>query len=115
MKKHCLAFGISAALVAGCTTYVERPREPYVYQEPPPQRGEPYTYQEPAPPQGEPYSRDTYSPSQYDYNSSADIRSEDDFYEPLQPYGRWEVVASYGRCWVPARVEGDWRPYCNGN
>jgi Family of unknown function (DUF6600) len=46
---------------------------------------------------------------------SVEIRSESDFYEPLNPYGRWEVVGSYGRCWRPGHVAGDWRPYCNGN
>src|SRR5947208_30188 len=119
MKTKPFAIAATATFLAGCTTYVEQPREPYVYQQPPPQRSEPYVNQEPPPPQREPYydqqpSRDTYAPSQYDYDSSADIRSEDDFYEPLRPYGRWEVVGSYGRCWVPARVERDWRPYCNG-
>jgi len=44
-----------------------------------------------------------------------EIRAESDFYEPLTEYGRWEVVGGYGRCWIPARVEADWRPYCNGN
>src|ERR1043166_6045013 len=39
------------------------------------------------------------------------IQSENDFYEPLAAYGRWEVVGSYGRCWIPARVETGWRPY----
>src|ERR1051325_4772999 len=42
------------------------------------------------------------------------IHAESDFYEPLTPYGRWVVVGSYGRCWVPARVEAGWRPYSNG-
>ena len=42
------------------------------------------------------------------------IQSESDFYEPLNPYGRWVVVAGHGRCWVPARVETEWRPYANG-
>jgi len=42
------------------------------------------------------------------------IRTESDFYEPLGAYGRWEVVAGYGRCWIPARVEVGWRPYSNG-
>ena len=42
------------------------------------------------------------------------IQSENDFYEPLGAYGRWEVVGSYGRCWIPARVEVGWRPYSNG-
>ena len=45
---------------------------------------------------------------------SVEIRAESDFYEPLTPYGRWEVVGSYGRCWIPGGVETGWRPYCNG-
>jgi hypothetical protein len=45
---------------------------------------------------------------------SVEIRAESDFYEPLTPYGRWEVVGSYGRCWIPARVEPDWQPYREG-
>ena len=45
---------------------------------------------------------------------SVEIRVESDFYEPLTPYGRWEVVGSYGRCWIPGRVEADWRPYSEG-
>ena len=44
-----------------------------------------------------------------------EIRAESDFYEPLAPQGEWVVVGSYGRCWRPARVARDWRPYCNGN
>ena len=43
-----------------------------------------------------------------------EIRAESDFYEPLSPYGRWEVVGSYGRCWIPGRVEAGWRPYSEG-
>ena len=43
------------------------------------------------------------------------IRTEADFYQPLTPYGRWEVVGGDGRCWIPSRVDPDWRPYCNGN
>ena len=43
-----------------------------------------------------------------------EIRAESDFYEPLTPYGRWAVVGSYGRCWIPGRVEADWRPYSEG-
>ena len=42
------------------------------------------------------------------------IHTESDFYEPLSPYGRWEVVGSYGRCWIPGGVEAGWSPYCNG-
>ncbi|MDB6056783.1 MAG: hypothetical protein JWO95_627 [Verrucomicrobiales bacterium] len=46
---------------------------------------------------------------------SIEIRAESDFYEPLAPQGEWVVVGSYGRCWRPAHVARDWRPYCNGN
>jgi hypothetical protein len=42
------------------------------------------------------------------------IHTESDFYEPLSPYGRWEVVGSYGRCWIPGGVEAGWSPYSNG-
>lgn len=45
---------------------------------------------------------------------SVEIRAESDFYEPLTPYGRWEVVGAYGRCWIPGGVEADWRPYSEG-
>ena len=37
-----------------------------------------------------------------------------DFYAPLTPYGSWVEVSSYGRCWHPAQVGVDWRPYENG-
>jgi hypothetical protein len=43
------------------------------------------------------------------------IHAESDFYEPLTPLGDWVVVGSYGRCWRPARMEADWRPYSNGS
>jgi hypothetical protein len=45
---------------------------------------------------------------------TVEIRVESDFYEPLTPHGEWVVVGSHGRCWRPARVDRDWRPYCNG-
>lgn len=43
------------------------------------------------------------------------IRTENDFDEPLRPYGQWVDVGPYGRCWVPRGVGADWRPYCNGH
>lgn len=64
---------------------------------------------------GEPYSRGGYeeaSPS--DMSFYMEIRSEQDFYEPLGTYGRWVVVEPYGRCWFPERVDSDWRPYSEG-
>jgi hypothetical protein len=46
---------------------------------------------------------------------SVEIRTASDFYEPLAPDGEWADIGSYGRCWRPAHVASDWRPYCNGN
>ncbi len=93
-KVGLVLFAALLGVLAGCTTYVEHPR-PVVYEEPP--RVQPL----PPPP---PIT-----------TVEVVIRSEEDFYQPLSPYGRWEVVGSYGRCWIPARVEADWRPYCNGS
>src|SRR6185369_9077219 len=92
--------------LVGCTTYVERtvyrdqpqqPPPPVVVETPPPA---PVVLQTPPPPP---------------QVVVVEIRTERDFYEPLTPYGHWEVVGAYGRCWVPARVDRDWRPYCNGH
>jgi hypothetical protein len=44
-----------------------------------------------------------------------EINAVSDFYEPLNAYGRWIVVQGYGRCWVPAGVDQDWRPYTEGH
>src|ERR1043166_1756563 len=60
------------------------------------------------------YRGTQYEPSPQVETSYVGIRSESDFYEPLSPYGRWEIVGSYGRCWIPGRVDSDWRPYSNG-
>ena len=78
--------GVLVWMLTGCTSYQDPPRYRDAYYEPSPQ---PET-------------------------SYAEIRTESDFYQPLSSYGRWEVVGSYGRCWIPNRVEADWRPYSNG-
>jgi hypothetical protein len=83
----------SLVALTGCTTYVEQ-AHPVVYEEP--RRLQPVA-------------------SPVTASVEVVIRSEDDFYQPLSPYGRWEVVGAYGRCWIPARVEANWRPYCNGH
>jgi hypothetical protein len=72
--------------LTGCTTYEGRPRDGGAY----------------------------YAPSGQADASYAEIRTESDFYEPLSPYGRWEVVGSYGRCWIPGGVDAGWSPYSNG-
>ena len=101
-----------AGLVGGCTTYVQAPPRTVVVT-PPPVYVEPPRVYVPAPaPQYLPPPPPP--PEVIEPGRTVVIRGEQDFYEPLSPYGRWVVVESYGRCWVPARVAADWRPYCNG-
>jgi len=101
-----IGFVLSATLLGaltGCVGDVDPPRaRGGYYQEPPPPRE--VVYVQPPSVQVE----------AFDGSAGASIRTEDDFYAPLSPYGRWEVVGSYGRCWIPGRVEADWRPYCEG-
>lgn len=92
--------------LVGCTTYVEQPRQREVYVEPPP------VYVAPAPVYARPAPVRVVAPV---ISVGLVIRTEDDFYEPLSEYGRWEIVVGHGRCWIPSRVDRDWRPYCNGN
>ena len=94
MLLHC---GLLVAGLTGCTTYVQQP--PVTYLPPAPEPAPPPIV-EPAPPPN--------------VEVTVNIRREDDFYDPLSPYGRWVIVGSYGRCCVPSRVAVDWRPYCNG-
>ena len=47
-------------------------------------------------------------------SASVQIHSPADFYEPLAAEGAWVNFGTYGRCWHPARVEADWRPYGSG-
>ena len=49
-----------------------------------------------------------------DFSVGLNIQATADFEAPLAPLGEWVSVGSYGRCWRPAHVEADWRPYCNG-
>ena len=78
--------GTLAGALTGCTTYEGRPQGGGAY----------------------------YEPSGQADASYVEIRTASDFYEPLSPYGRWEVVGSYGRCWIPGGVDADWGPYSNG-
>ena len=93
--------GIAAVLMAaltGCTTYVVQQPEPQpAYVPPPPPEPAPVVV-EPAPPP-----------------AVVVIQRDDDFYQPLSPYGQWVDVGPYGRCWRPTQVAGDWRPYANGH
>ncbi len=88
--------------LSACTTYVqERPTSHVVYTEPAPLP--------PAPPPA-PVVVQPPPPA-----SEVVIQAESDFYEPLAPYGRWEIVDRYGRCWIPANLGADWRPYATGH
>ncbi|MDB6027217.1 MAG: hypothetical protein JWM68_3440 [Verrucomicrobiales bacterium] len=101
--------------VAGCTTYVEQPQPRQAYIPPPTP-----VYVQPAPVYVAPPPVYVAPPPSIQVEASIGsvgvvIRTESDFYEPLSDYGRWEIVGSYGRCWIPNRVDREWRPYCNGN
>lgn len=92
-----IAAGALAALLAGCATYVEGP--------PPPPPPPPVAYVPPPPPPPAPPAPP---------GPVMVVQSDADFYEPLSPYGHWEIVGDYGRCWVPAGVGPNWQPYNNG-
>lgn len=49
-----------------------------------------------------------------EFSAGIQISSAADFYSPLEPYGSWVTLGTYGRCWHPSRVEADWRPYTAG-
>ena len=95
-RKGVVLAAILTTTIVGCTTYVERT----VYRDQPPP-------EQPAPPPP-PVVVQTAAPPPPQV-VVVEIRTERDFYEPLTPYGHWEVVGAYGRCWVPARVDSDWR------
>src|SRR5437016_408876 len=48
-------------------------------------------------------------------SASVQIHATTEFYEPLATHGGWVEVGSYGRCWHPAHVAVEWRPYCYGS
>ena len=53
--------------------------------------------------------------AELEVSAGVSIQATADFYEPLTSYGTWVEVGSYGRCWRPAGVAVEWRPYCNGD
>jgi len=48
-------------------------------------------------------------------SASVSIHAQADFYTPLSAHGAWVEVGSYGRCWRPASIAVEWRPYCDGH
>ena len=46
--------------------------------------------------------------------ASVQIHAKAEFDAPLATHGAWVQVGSYGRCWRPAGVGLEWRPYCSG-
>jgi len=88
-------------IFAGCVTRVEVRHPAPVYAPPPPvvvEAAPPPVVEAPPP-----------APAEVVINNEAD------FYEPLQPYGRWDFVPGVGRCWFPTQVGPDWRPYTAGH
>src|SRR5690349_17308645 len=47
-------------------------------------------------------------------SASVPIHATAEFETPLAAHGAWVQVESYGRCWHPAGVAVEWRPYCTG-
>lgn len=41
--------------------------------------------------------------TEVEFSASIQINSPSDFYQPLEPYGSWVDVRSYGRCWHPGK------------
>jgi hypothetical protein len=111
----CLAFGFG---LTGCTVY-ELPPQPSpvsVIESPQPVVEE----AAPAPVFVEPPRPEVVDVSppadiEEGYDDQIVIRVESDFEAPLRQYGRWERVGSFGRCWIPGRVDTEWRPYCIGH
>jgi hypothetical protein len=48
-------------------------------------------------------------------SASVQINAVVDFHAPLASHGSWVEVRSYGRCWRPASVAVEWRPYAYGS
>src|SRR2546423_14382549 len=97
-KSIRIGFGLCALLGAlnGCTTYVAGPGAPVVYVPAPRVYVEPPRVYVAPPP--------VYVPPPAAVPAMVEIHAESDFVEPLSPYGRWQTVEPYGRCWVPARI-----------
>jgi hypothetical protein len=51
----------------------------------------------------------------FEVSAAVNVHATPDFDAPLSPRGAWIEVGSYGRCWRPAGVAADWRPYCYGH
>jgi hypothetical protein len=47
-------------------------------------------------------------------SASVQIHANAEFEAPLAAHGTWVEVGSYGRCWHPAGVAVEWRPYSTG-
>ncbi len=47
-------------------------------------------------------------------SASVQIHAKAEFDVPLAAHGTWVEVGSYGRCWRPAHVAVEWRPYGAG-
>lgn len=122
LRNFFVTVGLSAIafLMPGCTTYIQSPAPPVVETAPAPP---PVQYAPPPPVQYEETAPEAPLPVEYvpapapppPSETVVVVQTESDFEEPLSPYGRWVDVPDYGHCWVPTRVDHDWRPYTNGH
>jgi len=49
--------------------------------------------------------------AELEVSATVQIHAKAEFEAPLAAQGQWVVVGSYGRCWRPAHVAVEWRPY----
>ena len=75
-----------------------------------PQTGTTYSAPPPSAPESD-YATEPYVPS-----TPPPAVEETTFYDSLSPYGSWQEVDGYGRCWQPTvvAVNSGWRPYFDG-
>lgn len=52
--------------------------------------------------------------AELEVSAAVQINAAADFYQPLAAGGAWVEVGRFGRCWHPAGVSVEWRPYCDG-
>src|SRR5262249_25856305 len=43
------------------------------------------------------------------------VQASIEFRNALEPYGRWRRHSRWGEVWIPANVQGEWRPYTRGH
>jgi len=52
--------------------------------------------------------------AELEVSASVQIHTKTEFEAPLCAHGTWVEVGPHGRCWRPAGLSLEWRPYCAG-